>query len=162
MSWIKFIRFLEKIKMKILRIALIVLFLGLIVFSFFTFKNTSSTNENITDKVNYNKPFAETHNDTYDFGKIRKEDGIVSTTFEIENHGKELLVLGDISTSCGCTSASVASTKLGFNEETELTVYFDPNFHEEPEGEFTRSVFVKTNDPDSPEMQFDIHVEILD
>lgn len=112
--------------------------------------------------VNYNKPVAETHKKSYDFGQIYKAEGIVSTTFEIENHGKQTLEIGAISTSCGCTSAEVDTNTLGFNEEAELTVYFDPNFHEEPGGKFSRSVFVKTNDPDLPEMQFDIFVEILE
>jgi hypothetical protein len=113
-------------------------------------------------EVDYNKPVAETHNKTHDFGQLTKAGGIVSTTFEIENHGRETLEIGEISTSCGCTSAEIDKTELGFNEEAELTVYFDPNFHEEPEGKFTRSVFVETNDPDLPEMQFDIFVEILE
>lgn len=113
-------------------------------------------------KVSYDKPVAETHSDTYDFGRIKKSDGIVSTTFEVENHGREPLVIGEISTSCGCTSAEVEDTTLGFNDETTLTVYFDPNFHEEPQGRITRSVFVPTNDPDMPELQFDVYVEILE
>lgn len=113
-------------------------------------------------ETNYNKPLAETHNNTHNFGSISRNDGVVSTTFEIENHGKEQLEIGDISTSCGCTSAEVDKTILGFNEKAQLTVYFDPNFHEEPQGELTRSVFVKTNDANLPEMQFDIYVKILD
>lgn len=112
-------------------------------------------------KVDYNKPVAETHEDTYDFGKIKQSDGVVSTTFEIENHGKEDLILGDITSSCGCTSGKVDKSVLGFDEHTDLTVYFDTNFHEEPEGVFERSVFVPTNDPDLPELQFDISVEII-
>jgi hypothetical protein len=113
-------------------------------------------------KADYDKPVAETHKDTYDFGKIKKSAGIVSTTFEIENHGKQELMIGKITTSCGCTSAEVSAETLGFNEETTLTVHFDPNFHDEPQGKITRSVFVPTNDPDTPELQFDILVEILE
>ena len=114
------------------------------------------------DKVDYNKPFVETHNSVFDFGQIKKSDGVVSTTFELENHGKETLIIGDISTSCGCTSAEIDKKELGSDEIATLTVYFDPNFHQEPEGQFTRSVFVPTNDPDTPELQFDIKVEILE
>ena len=111
--------------------------------------------------VDDDSPAAETHKSTHDFGKISKENGVVSTTFEIENHGRGILIIGEISTSCGCTSAEVDKTELGFNETTDLTVYFDPNFHEEPEGQFERSVFVKTNDPKLSEMQFDVSVEII-
>lgn len=113
-------------------------------------------------QVSYDKPVAETHKAVYDFGKIKKSDGTVSTTFEIENHGKQELVIGEISTSCGCTSAEVTKETLGFNEDTILTVHFDPNFHDEPQGKITRSVFVPTNDPENPELQFDVLVEILE
>lgn len=113
-------------------------------------------------QVDYDKPVAETHEVSYDFGKIKKSDGIVSTTFEVENHGKKELVIGEITTSCGCTSAEVEKETLGFNEDTVLTVHFDPNFHDEPQGKITRSVFVPTNDQNNPELQFDILVEILE
>lgn len=112
--------------------------------------------------VDYNKPVAETHENTYDFGKIKKTSGVVSAVFEIENHGREPLILSDISTSCGCTTAELNVTELGFDEKAKLTVYFDPNFHKEPLGKITRSVFVKTNDVETPELQFDIYVEIID
>ena len=112
--------------------------------------------------MSYDTPIVESHKKTFDFGQISKNDGITNTTFEIENHGRETLILSDISTSCGCTSATFDKTEIGFNETAQLTVYFDPNFHDEPQGELTRSVFVKTNDPTTPELQFDIYVEILD
>jgi hypothetical protein len=115
-----------------------------------------------TGKIDYNRPIADVHGDTFDFGKITRTGGVVSTTFEIENHGKKPLELGDISTSCGCTSAEVGKNKLEFDEHTDLTVFFDPDFHEEPLGILERSVFVPTNDPDLPELQFDISVEIVE
>jgi len=117
---------------------------------------------NLHKKVDYDKPAAESHKSTYDFGKIKRSGGAVSTIFEIENHGKAILTLKDISTSCGCTTAKLDKTQLGFNEEANLTVFIDPNYHEEPLGKITRSVFVKTNDTDLPEMQFDVYVEIID
>lgn len=121
-----------------------------------------SEDEMMHRQIDYNKPVAETHNSSHDFGKVSKSGGIVSTVFEIENHGKETLIIGDISTSCGCTSAEIDTKELGFDEEAELTVYFDPNFHEEPEGKFSRSVFVPTNDEGMPEIQFDIFVEVIE
>lgn len=113
-------------------------------------------------EINYNNPVAETHNKSHDFGRITKKSGVVNTTFEIENHGKKTLEIGEISTSCGCTTAQIDKTTLEYNEEAKLTVFFDPNFHDEPQGKITRSVFVKTNDAVLPELQFDIFVEILD
>jgi len=115
-----------------------------------------------TSESNANIPVAESHKSTYDFGKIKKTDGVVSTMFEIENHGKSTLELGPISTSCGCTKARVESSTLGFDEVTNLVVEFDPNFHDEPAGSFKRSIFVKTNDLNTAEMTFNILVEIVE
>lgn len=111
--------------------------------------------------IQEDSPVAETHNSVYDFGQITKEDGVVSTKFEIENHGKETLKIEKISTSCGCTTAEINKETLGFNEKASLTVNFDPNFHEEPEGKFERIVYVETNDKENPELQFTITVEII-
>src|SRR3990167_7629483 len=70
--------------------------------------------------ISYNKPVVETHKNTYDFGQVKKSDGIVNTTFKIENHGREILQIGEITTSCGCTSAEVNEREIGFNEEAIL------------------------------------------
>ncbi|MFQ5493317.1 MAG: DUF1573 domain-containing protein [Candidatus Dojkabacteria bacterium] len=107
-------------------------------------------------------PSAETHKSEFDFGVITEENGKVSTTFEIENHGKGLLEIGTISTSCACTSAEVNKTSLGFNEVAILTVVFDPNVHAEPKDRFSRKVYVETNDPEMSEMEFTIFVDIKD
>lgn len=130
--------------------------------------NSSITNDDTDEDSDSHResegevPAAETHQDEFDFGKIRKADGVKSTTFEIENHGKGMLEIGEISTSCACTSAEVDKKELGFNDHATLTVYFDPNVHEEPEGRFNRTVYVKTNDPEVPELEFNIYIEIID
>lgn len=97
----------------------------------------------------------------YDFGKIRKEDGIVTTDFYIKNVGSNDLVIGGILTSCGCTSAVVDNDVVASLENATVKVSFDPNFHKEPDGRFFRSVFVPTNDPESEEIEFKIFVEII-
>lgn len=124
--------------------------------------SNKESSEMTQEKTSEELPIAETHNNEHDFGLISKKDGKVSTTFEIENHGKGVLKIGNISTSCGCTSATIDQKELGFNEETELTVVFDPNFHEEPKGMFKRSIYVETNDPEIPELVFNVYVDIKD
>ena len=98
----------------------------------------------------------------FDFGVIEKKDGIVSTTFVIKNEGEGALNIksSDITTSCGCTKAQVDKEEALTDESIVLTVFFDPNFHEEPQGRFFRSVFVPTNDSDNSEIEFKIFVEI--
>lgn len=96
----------------------------------------------------------------YDFGKIDKKDGVVSAEFVIGNTGKGELEIGDITTSCSCASAKMDKEGIMPGESGILTVFFDPNFHEEPEGRFFRSVFVPTNDSENRELEFKIYVEI--
>ncbi len=99
--------------------------------------------------------------ETYDFGQIKKLGGTVTTDFTFTNTGTEDLVLGDITTSCSCTSATLSSTTIAPNEQGTVTVIFDPNFHEEPEGEFKRTVFIPTNDANMPEAEVSVSVEII-
>lgn len=99
--------------------------------------------------------------DTYDFGQIEKLGGTVTTDFTFTNTGTEDLVLGDITTSCSCTSATVSATTIAPNEKGIVTVVFDPNFHEEPQGKFTRTVFIPTNDANMPEAEVSVSVEII-
>ena len=37
-------------------------------------------------------------------------------------------------------------SELAPGETGKLTVFFDPNFHKEPEGQFSRTVFLDTSD----------------
>lgn len=99
---------------------------------------------------------------TYDFGAIPKLGGTVTTDFVIKNTGVETLEIGELTTSCSCTSATISSSSIDPDEEATVTVVFDPNFHEEPQGKFTRTVFIPTNDPSTPEAEVNIKVEIIE
>lgn len=114
----------------------------------------------INEEISNLLPKAETNITEYDFGKILKEDGIASTDFIINNSGKADLIIGDITTSCGCTSAKIDKTTVAPKDNAIVTVSFDPNFHKEPEGEFSRSIFIPTNDPNNKEIEFKISVEL--
>lgn len=98
----------------------------------------------------------------HDFGIIPQHGGIVETFFTVKNEGTEILTIGDITTSCSCTSADISSNILLPGEEAELRVQFDPDFHEEPLGIFKRTVFIQTNDPNSPEAEVVIRVDVAE
>ena len=98
----------------------------------------------------------------HDFGEIQQSQGVVQTTFEVKNTGIEVLEIGELSTSCGCTSAEISNTSINPNDTATLTVYFDPDFHDEPLDKITRTVFIPTNDPDQPEVEAKIKVDILE
>lgn len=97
---------------------------------------------------------------SHNFGTIPQFGGKVETTFIVKNKGTETLEIGEITTSCSCTSASISQTSIKAGGSAILTVIFDPNFHEEPIDVFKRTVFVPTNDPNRPEAEVSIQVDI--
>lgn len=122
--------------------------------------STAASNEAGSSAFKFGKAYAEIKE--YDFGKIRKANGAVKTNFVIHNNGAGKLAIGDLTTSCGCTTAAIDKKQLEAGESAVLTAVFDPNFHEEPEGRFSRSIFVPTNDPENEELEFIIFIEIKD
>lgn len=98
----------------------------------------------------------------HDFGEMPQSAGILDTTFTVTNIGKEVLTIGELSTSCGCTTAEISETSIQPGGSATLTVYFDPDFHNEPSDKLTRTVFIPTNDPATPEAEVKITVDILE
>lgn len=113
-------------------------------------------------------PNIEIEPSTYNFGSVSQAKGTVSTTMSIFNRGNEPLVLKNIDTSCGCTSASIVYKGVegprfsmamhGTNpkdwkqvippgDSAELKIYYNPNVHKDMRGSVRRSVSVYSNDP---------------
>lgn len=101
-------------------------------------------------------------NTFYDFGEIPQFGGKVTKDFVVRNTGTGDLIIGDITTSCSCTSAVISRNTIPSGETATVTVIFDPDFHEEPLGVFKRTVFIPTNDPNTPEAEISIQVDILE
>lgn len=106
-------------------------------------------------KISFNKT-------SYDFGDVPQSQGILKTTFEVRNTGDAVLEIGELSTSCGCTTAEISSKSIQANDTAVLTVYFDPDFHKEPSDKLTRTVFIPSNDSSTPEAEVKITVDILE
>ncbi|MEK6916300.1 MAG: DUF1573 domain-containing protein [Nanoarchaeota archaeon] len=98
----------------------------------------------------------------YDFGQVPQLGGVVSTNFTVTNSGDSDLKITSISTSCGCTSAKINNDLIKPGQSTILSVFFDPNFHKEPEGIFKRTVFLETNDLNNQEAEARIQIEVLE
>ncbi len=116
----------------------------------------------LTQLIKEKQPNAQFDSKEYDLGKIRKADGVVNKNFVITNVGGEKLIIGDITTSCGCTTAKIDNKEILSGEKANITVNFDPNFHEEPKGRFSRSIYIPTNDPDNKEIELKIFTEIYE
>jgi len=86
-------------------------------------------------------------NPVFDFGQA-KDKKIIKHTFILKNVGDETLLISDVSTSCGCTTAGDFEAEVAAGGETELPVTFDPTSFG---GEIHKLVIVKSNDPERPE-----------
>jgi hypothetical protein len=105
--------------------------------------------------------------ESYDLGEVRMADGYAFTQFTVRNVGKSALIIDGISTSCGCTMASLdGSPFYGMSghggdgasppgwtyeilpgETADLTVRYNPNMHPDFRGDATRTVYITSNDP---------------
>jgi hypothetical protein len=97
----------------------------------------------------------------FDFGNVPAADP-VSATLVLQNEGDGTLRIESLRTSCGCTTADVADTSVAPNGETTLTVTFDPLAHEGLYGPLLRMVYVASNDPNQPELEIPVTVNVLD
>jgi hypothetical protein len=84
---------------------------------------------------------------SYDFGTIPQE--VVTHAFTVRNKGDKDLVIGKITTSCGCTTAKIDKERIRPGETATLEVTFDPIVHD-TKGKTTRTVYLQTNDPKYP------------
>lgn len=83
----------------------------------------------------------------------------VSGTLQLTNTGSGILRIGDLRTSCGCTSAVVAEKTLGAGASTDLTITFDPLTHPGLVGPVMRFVYVASNGGE--ELEIPLTVTIL-
>lgn len=83
----------------------------------------------------------------FDFGES-KDKKVIQHIFILENVGDEPLVISDVSTSCGCTTAGEFQSEIPAGGKTELPVTFDPTSFG---GDIHKLVIVRSNDPEKPE-----------
>ena len=87
---------------------------------------------------------------TYHFGTLSDQE-TAEHTFTIKNAGKADLLLLDVRTTCGCTTASLSRDAVPPGETAELKTAFDLRGRR---GRETKKAFVRTNDPQTPTVAF--------
>jgi hypothetical protein len=97
----------------------------------------------------------------FDFGTIPNTEP-VSQVFQVHNTGGGKLEITGVSTSCGCTTAEIDRRSLSPGEVTDLAVTYDPQAHDGATGEFMRVVYVRSNDPETPEASLVIRVTVVE
>jgi hypothetical protein len=97
---------------------------------------------------------------SYDFGSIEPE--LVNHTFTVKNTGGAPLLIKRVSTSCGCTKATIDSEEIAPGQTTDMLVTFDPNLMEGGvEGDVLRVVYIKSNDLENPEVEIEITANVI-
>ncbi len=83
-------------------------------------------------------------------GALGRKD-VVNLNYVVVNTGNKDLVINNMVTSCGCTTASLSHNIIPPGHRADLAVRFDAGYHPMKPGErVTRVVWLRTNDPDTP------------
>jgi len=85
----------------------------------------------------------------HDWGTIPPTEP-VEHVFRVRNTGGAPLNIARVQTSCGCTAAVLDHQYLKPGEETRLKITFDPRGRN---GQQTRTVWIHSNDPKTPQKQ---------
>ncbi|MEK7085630.1 MAG: DUF1573 domain-containing protein [Patescibacteria group bacterium] len=80
----------------------------------------------------------------FEFGVIKQSGGIISHEFAFEYTGENPVKVTSTPTSCACTSAKISKNEFKKGDTGILTVEFDPNLHEEPQGKFFKTITILT------------------
>ncbi len=118
----------------------------------------------VSANVLYSEEYKEKYSDQpfvfeeieFDFGIVKQSSGINSHDFEFTYMGEETIEITGVPASCACTSGKVSANSFSKGDSGVLTVEFDPNLHEEPEGKFFKTVSLLTN----PELEKQPEVKI--
>lgn len=86
---------------------------------------------------------------------------IVTRDVLIRNDGDAVLQVQELSTSCGCTTASLEPMHIDPGASASLHIAFDSGAHgPELTGPMVRQVYISSNDPARPELTVELAVNV--
>lgn len=98
---------------------------------------------------------------TIELGDVVNGD-VIERNLRVENSGQAALTIDAVTTSCGCTQASVSPTTIPPDGSGTLHIQFDSGAHgPDLSGELIRQVFVMSNDRQQPELIIELAANIL-
>ncbi len=96
-----------------------------------------------------------------DLGVITNGE-IPTIEIAVRNLGEGDLVIEGVSTSCGCTSASITPEVIPPGGTGTLAIRYDSGAHGPNEiGPVMRQIFIASNDPSEPEIEFRFTAEVI-
>jgi hypothetical protein len=90
--------------------------------------------------------------DSYDMGTVVKGELAVAD-LAVRNRGDGPLTVVGVSTSCGCTRATLTPMVIPAGGEGRLHIEYDSTAHESDLGRIDRSIFISSDDPDEDDVQ---------
>ena len=95
-----------------------------------------------------------------DLGSVVNGD-IISRDLTLHNEGEADLEIDSIITSCTCTQATLNPMTIPSGQSGILHIEFDSGFHgPDLAGPLIRQVFIRSNDPQTPELQVELSVYV--
>ena len=96
----------------------------------------------------------------HDFGVVKQSGGVVRYEMPFIYEGSARARVTGTPSSCACVRASISKKTLNPGESGILTVEFDPNYHQEPEGRFFKDVLILTEPAQSTEVGLRIWAQV--
>lgn len=134
------------------------LILGAIILSLAVygyFKSVPGAEENVA------RPQIGVSPQDFDFGQIQYGQ-TVKYAFSVKNTGEALLEIDRVGTSCSCTKAEIAKTKLNPGEETSVLVTYDSGAMsgDHAKGLQERIIYIRSTDPVNPQVEVTLHADV--
>lgn len=152
--------------------------------SFLDTQKQKEFREKLVKEAPVDRPMISLNPDSYDFVDVSQKGGKVFTYFEIKNEGESDLVIDRLSTSCGCTFASIVfrgeegplftmpshgyenpeweGVSIPSGETAQLKILYDPDVHKDFRGPAIREIYVFSNDPIDFEKKVQIELNQVD
>jgi rhodanese-related sulfurtransferase len=88
---------------------------------------------------------------------------VTTTSFTLTNYTPLPVKITRVSTSCGCTKASIEKKGLGAYESTTVNVSFDPAVHKDDTdlGELIKTIYIETDNPNFPNLESTITATVV-
>ena len=97
----------------------------------------------------------------FDFGDVVNGE-ILSYDILVSNKGSIPVIAKSVSTTCGCTTATLEPMTIPVGGSANLHITFDSGAHgPELTGEVTRQIFINSNDPELPEAMVEFTANIV-
>lgn len=98
----------------------------------------------------------------FDFGDVVNGD-VLERDLVVNNEGNQPIIAQSVSTTCGCTTATLEPMTIPAGGSANLHITFDSGAHgPELTGQITRQIFITSNDPDQPEAMVEFTANIVD